>query len=250
MKNWFNLTFNKVFFSALLALIAISFFVTFTQDSLLLKSTMSLFIPVFLIFYFYKYKSLGLVFLSFLLFSFLGDVSLTFFTNETFVKASSILYFLSYLYLIAIVVPRFKLLDVNKLIGVYLLGVFIINIFFLHTLYSILKVVIPDNTEVLLFGLKNLSLIILAFIAFGVYLNTETKQSILFLVAVIFIVFSTILNYVNLYYLYHWSFEMLYRTLYAVGLYFLFKYIMVENKYKKANTRLKEKTFSSDNILA
>ena len=248
MKNWFNLTFNKVFFGALLVLLAISFFVTFTGDSLLLKSTMALFIPVFLIFYLVKYKSLGVVFISFLLFSFLGDISLTFFSNDIFVKVSSILYFLSYLYLIAMVMPKFKLLEVDKLIGIYLLGVFIINIFFLYTLYSILKVIIPDHTEVLLFGLKCLALIILAFISFGVYLNTQTKPSILFLVAVIFITFSTILNYVNLYYLYHWSFEMLYRVLYGIGLYFIFRYI-IDNKYKKTIYGVKE-TFSSDNILA
>ncbi|MDO5981193.1 hypothetical protein [Flavivirga spongiicola] len=249
MKNWFNLTFNKVFFGALLGLIAINFFVTFTQDSLMLKSTMALFIPVFLIFYLVKYKSLRVVFISFLLFSFLGDMSLTFFSNETFVKVSSILYFLSYLYLITMVIPKFKLLKVGKLIGAYLLGVFVINIFFLYTLYSILKVVIPDHTEVLLFGLKSLSLIVLAFISFGVYLNTQTKQSILFLVAVVFMAFSTILNYVNLYYLYHWSFEMMYRTLYGVGLYFIFRYIIADNKYKKTIYELRER-LSSENILA
>ncbi|MDD7887420.1 hypothetical protein [Flavivirga sp. 57AJ16] len=249
MKNWTDLTFNKVFFGALLGLMAISFFATFIQDSLMLKSTMALFVPVFLIFYLVKYKSLKGVFISFLLFSFLGDISLTFFSNETFVKVSSILYFLSYLYLITMVVPKFNLLKVDKLIGTYLLGVFFINIFFLYTLYSILKVVIPDSTEVLIFGLKSLSLIVLAFISFGVYLNTQTKQSILFLVAVIFIVFSTILNYVNLYYLYHWSFEMLYRVLYGVGLYFIFKYIIADNKYKKTVYKLRQK-ISSENIWA
>lgn len=249
MKNWFNLTFNKVFFCALLGLIAISFFVTFTQDLLLLKSTMALFIPVFLIFYLIKYKSLKVVFVSFLLFSFLGDVSLTFFSNETFVKISSILYFLSYLYLIVMVIPKFKLLKVDKLIGVYLFGVFVINIFFLYTLFSILKAIIPDDTEVLLFGLKSLSLIILAFISFGVYLNTQSKQSILFLVAVIFMAFSTILNYVNLYYLYHWSFEMLYRVLYGIGLYFIFRYIIADNKYKKTIYELRQR-LSSESVLA
>ena len=202
---------------------------------------MALFIPVFLIFYLVKYKSLKVVFISFLLFSFLGDVSLTFFSNETFVKISSILYFLSYLYLIVMVIPKFKLLKVDKLIGVYLFGVFVINIFFLYTLFSILKVIIPDGTEVLLFGLKSLSLIVLAFISFGVYLNTQTKQSILFLVAVIFMAFSTILNYVNLYYLYHWSFEMLYRALYGVGLYFIFRYTIADNKYKKTIYELRQR---------
>ncbi|GAA3589021.1 hypothetical protein Q4Q39_14330 [Flavivirga amylovorans] len=249
MKKSLNLTFDKVFLCALLGLIAISFFVAFTQDSLLLKSTMALFIPVFLMFYLIKHKTLGVIFISFLLFSFLGDISLTFFSDETLIKVSSILYFLSYLYLIVIIIPKFKLLKVDRLIGVYLFGVFIINIFFLYTLYSLLKVIIPDQTEVLLFGLKSLSLIILAFISFGVYLNTQTKQSILFLVATIFIALSTILNYINLYYLYHWSFEMLHRTLYAVGLYFIFKYIIVDNKHKRTIYKLKQR-YSSDNILA
>ncbi|GAA3625497.1 hypothetical protein [Flavivirga jejuensis] len=248
MKNWFNLTFNSVFFFALLALIVISFLVAFVGNSLLLKSTMALFIPVLLIFYLVKYKSLGGVFISFLFFSFLGDISLTFFSNESFVKISSILYFLSYLYLIAIAARKFKVLEVDKLIGVYLLGVFLINMFFLYTLYSVLKVIIPDSEEVLLFGLKSLALIILAFVSFGVYLNTQSKQSILFLVAVIFIAFSSTLNYINLYYLYHWSFEMLHRVLYGIGLYFVFRYIIEYNEHKQNIYELKKK-FSSDNLF-
>ncbi len=249
MKNSLNLTFNKVFFYALLVLLIISFLVTFIGDSLLLKTAMALFIPTFLICYVLNYKSLGVIFISFLIFSFLGDLSVSFFSEETLTKVSSILYFLSYLYLIVTITPKFKLPETDKLIGVYLLGVFLINVFFLYTLYSVLSVIIPDRTEVLLFGLKSMALIVLAFISFGVYLNTQSKQSILFLVAVIFLGFSAILNYVNLYYLYHWSFEMLHRVLYGIGLYFIFKYVIEINRHKQHVFELR-KRYSSNKKLS
>ncbi len=109
VDNRNKLTFNHVFLAALLLLIAINVFGSVTDNALLMKTTMPLFIPVFLIFYFVKYNSLKIVFISFLLFSFLGDTSSMFFSEDSLIQTSSILYLLSYLYLIIIVAPNFKI---------------------------------------------------------------------------------------------------------------------------------------------
>jgi len=250
VNNWFKLTFSKVFLGSLLLLLAVNVFVYFTEDALLMKTVMPLFIPVFLIFYFVKYKSLRIAFISFLLFSFLGDTSSLFFSEDSIIQTSSILYLLSYLYLIIIVAPNFKIGEVDKLIGIYLFVVFMITLYFLYITYSIMQTVIANETEVLLFGIKSLTLIILTFLSFGVYLNTQTKQSALFLTAAIFFGFSVIINYINLYYLYDWSFVLLQRVLYALALYVMFKFIMVAHINKKPKPIQLNESYSSDNILA
>jgi hypothetical protein len=173
------------------------------------------------------------------------------FSDETLIHSASILYMISYLFLIIIIAPKFKLVEVNKLIGAYLFVVFLIINYFLYTAYNILQTVIPNSTEVLFFGLKSMALIILAFVSFGVYLNRQTKESVLFLTAVVFLGLSAIIFYVNLYYIYNWSFELLQRILYAIGLYILFKYVIFLNITRKPKPiKQINESYSSDNILA
>jgi hypothetical protein len=113
-----------------------------------------------------------------------------------------------------------------------------------------LKTIIPDSLEVFLFGVKSISLIFLVIIAFGIYLTSETKLSILFLIMAISFVFSDILNYVSQYYVYHWSLLTLDRVLHVVGLFFFFKYIMEYNKLPKRLNEVNEPRAYSKNILA
>ena len=247
MRNLFKLTFDKVFFSAFFVLIVLTVFGTISNSELIWKLILPLTIPVFLIFFFVQKKYLNIAFISFLIFSFLGDLSSIFFTGTAYVKISSILYFLGYLYLIGMILPNFKILRLDKIITIYLITVFSISIYFLYTLYNMLNLVISDGSEVLIFAVKNLVLIILSFIAFGVYLSNQSKSSVIFLVAIICVVFSTLMRYINLYYIYHWSFEMLGGMLYVSGLYFMFRYMIIQRKIKKI---IVEKTgYASNNIL-
>lgn len=250
VKNWLKFTFNNLFLCALILLIALNTIGVLTNDALIMKTATPLFIPVFLIFFYIKYNTLGIAFFSFLLFSFLGDVSSMFFSDEALIEASSILYIISYVYLLIMIAPKFKFWEVNAIVGTYLLVVFSISLYFLYILYSILQTIVPNPTEVLLFGAKCLVLIFLGFVAFAVYLNTQTKQSALFLTAVIFFGLSVILNYITLYYLYNWSFELIQRLLYALALFVMFKYIMILNFTKKPKKVLLNKNYTTDTVLS
>ena len=108
MKKIFNLSINKVFLGALLLLMVLNITGTFSEDALLLNSTKPLFVPVFLIFFLIKDKTISVPFILFLLFSFLGDSVSMFFSNDTFIKASSVMYFLSYLSLLSFLIPKFN----------------------------------------------------------------------------------------------------------------------------------------------
>lgn len=248
MKNIFKLSVNKVFLGALCLLMVLNIIGTFSEDAMLLNSTKPLFVPVFLIFFLIKDKTISVPFILFLLFSFLGDSASMFFSNDTFIKASSVMYFLSYLCLLSFLIPKFKFIEFNKVVTFYLLAVIMINMYFLYSVYEILKSIIPDSLEIFLFGMKSISLIVLVIIAFGVYLNSETKLSILFLIMAMSFVFSDILNYVSQYYVYHWSFLMLDRILHVIGLFFLFNYIIEYNKVPKIQA-VKEEKYVTKNIL-
>ena len=250
VRNLNKSTYGKVFLCTLLVVITVYFFGVFSQKELLLKLAIPLLIPTFLIIFLLKYKSLSIPLISFLFFSFLGDISSVYIKEEMFSYVSNTFYFLSFIYLLFIIVPKFKLFEVDKIIGIYLVLVFLINVYLLYALYGFLKSVIPDSLEVNLFALKSLVLIILAFLSFGIYLNTQTKRSILFLASTVCFGFSTILDYINAYYFYDWNFIMVHKVLYAIGMYFLFSYAQIENHVKKNKFSEVNESYSPNNILA
>jgi hypothetical protein len=123
-----------------------------------------------------------------------------------------------------------------------------INSYFLYELFGILKTQISDITEVNLFVAKSVSLIVLAFISFVIYLNSDTRQSILFLFTTLCFVFSDVLHYVSNYYIYNWSFVMLNQVLHVVGLFFLFNYIIGENRLRKKQL-VRERILNQTNTI-
>lgn len=250
MKKWFEINFNKVFFFALFLLIALNVLGVVSNDSVVSESIKPLFVPVFLIFYFLKNKLSSFLFGFFLLCSFLGDAAFVFINEATLEKSSNFMYLISYLCLILIIVSKFNLSKIDKVVGVYLLFIMLINAYFLFTLYSLLKTIIADSAEVLVFALKGAAVVVLLFVSFAVYLTKESKLTILFLMLGMCLFFSDILNYVNIYYIYDWRFVLMDRICHALGIFFLFNYI-VESKSEKVKVKvLKEHVVSSENLLA
>lgn len=249
MNDSFKLSFSKAFFGASFLLIVLSFIGAISEDAMFLQLTKPLFVPVFLVFFFIKNKRISIPLILFLLYSFLGDSASMFFSNETFLKASGVMYFLSYLSLVIFVAPKFNYSSLNKLVATYLVIIVLINLYFLYTIYGLLITVIPDSVEVFLFGAKGVSLILLLFIAFGVYLNAETNLSIFFLLMAICFAFSEILSYVNQYYVYHWALSLIDRVMHVFGLFFLFNYILIYNRLTK-NAAIYNNEIKAEKILA
>ncbi|MCX7552198.1 hypothetical protein [Xanthomarina sp. F2636L] len=142
-------------------------------------------------------------------------------------------------------IPKVKRIRIDTVVITYLVIVISINSYFLYELFGILKTQISDTTEINLFALKSLSLLALTFMSFVVYLNSDTKQSILFLFTVLCFVFSDVLHYVSSYYIYNWSFSMLDHTLHITGLFFLFNFLIGENRLRKKQLVLERITSNS-----
>ncbi|WP_100615573.1 hypothetical protein [Confluentibacter citreus] len=253
MKKIFTIGYEAIFFFALLLLITLNIFAAYVENPLLLNASKALFIPFFLIAFCIKNRIINLVFIAFLVFSFLGDASGLFLVNDSGTASSNAMYLFSYIGLIVIGASKFKLVDIDKVVGFYLLGILLINGYFLYSLCSMLSALIVDGTEMILFGTKSMALILLVFISFAVYLGKQTKASILFLMMAICFAFSDVLDYVVHYYVYNWSILMIDRLLHIAALFFAFQYIIETNKVSKGlyvEKDVLEKTFSRGKVLA
>ena len=253
MKKYLNISSNRLFGIALILVLIVNIFASYSENALFLNISKLLFVPVFLASFLIKDKVLSLVFLSFLMFSFVGDLFPSIFGGEAI--AANVMYLVSYICLLAIAVSNFRLEAIDKVVGAYLLVVLLINGYFLYTVCSFLNVLIVDEMEMLLFGAKSWALMLLAFTSFAVYLGKQNQASILFLIMSISFVFSDILNYVNHYYIYNWSILMLERVLHAVAIFYAFKYMIEQNKipaesYLKRSAKQEKDVFIGDNILA
>lgn len=233
MENKIKIGYPAIIFLALILLFALNFIASYSENPLLLDASRVIFIPFILMIFFIKHKTLSLIFIAFLMFSFIGDSSSWFLPYDSVANGSNILYLLSYLTLIAMAIPHFKPVKIDKIVGIYLLVILLINGYFLFTICDILRSLITDGTEMILFGAKSMALLLLVFISFAVYLCTQTKASILFLIMAICFAFSDVLNYVTHYYIYNWSILMMDRLLHIAGLFFAFKYIVETNKVSK-----------------
>lgn len=249
LKNWLQIGYNKIFLCALFLLVVFNVFAAISEIEPLLQLSKPLFIPIFLMYYFLRNKYINTIFVLCLVFFFFGDFTSVFFSNEYLLQTSSLLYCLSYLCLVYAALSKIKHLNFDFVIGGYLIVVFMINAYLMYELFAVLKMQIPNGIEVALFGLKSISLIVLCFIAFIVYLNSDTKESILFLIMALCFVFADVLYYISNYYLYSSSFVMLDRILHIFGLFLLLNYIIEQNRLRK-KFKVEQRISNSEKALA
>ncbi|WP_141675574.1 hypothetical protein [Formosa haliotis] len=217
--------YDKIFLSVLVLLVFVNVIAEVSQNSMLTQITNALFVPLFVVVYLLNAAHLSVFLISFLSFSFLGDVTSVYYQNSHVLKSSNLFYFLSYLSLLGIVAPKFKGIQFGKLIGGYLLIVFLINAYLMFQLYMVLEDVIFEPDELTFFALRNITLIVLGFVSFAVYLNSDSSASILCLVMSICLIFSEVLFYIRNYYISDWTLVLLDRSLYGLSLACLYYYM-------------------------
>src|SRR5690554_556587 len=233
VKEWLNYSYNRIFLGVLFLLILLNIFASLSESDVLIQITKPLFIPIFIMFYYIKNRCVQVLLIIFFTLSFIGDFSSLFLTNNTLMKFSGFMHFLSYLALTIFIGSKIKRIRFDKVVAAYLVVVISINSYFLYELFGVVKAQIIDTAEVNLFAAKSISLLVLSLISFVVYLSSDTKQAILFLFTTLCFVFSDVLYYISNYYIYNWSFVMLNHVLHLVGLFLLFNFIIGENRLRK-----------------
>ena len=233
MKNWYFRNFNYVLFSLFLTVIIAIGYDYFSGSEWLFRFILPIAIPLFSGLYFLKYKFLNLPFVFFLLFSLLGNAFRLINLKTENLYILNILSLAALVGLVCLAVQKFKIREVHKLVGIYLLTVFTISIFFIYEVIHIFRYFILEDTDFYLFVLNSLGLLVLAFMSFGFYLNKQTKSAILFLTGSICFAFASIIDYFVIYFAYNWNFLFLHKLLYVVGLYQMFKFMIEEHSRLK-----------------
>ncbi|MBJ6369014.1 hypothetical protein [Snuella sedimenti] len=236
----------RVFLAVLLLVIVASIVGIVFENAFVLQLIKLTFLSAFILFFLVRQDRVCALLVAFFVFSFLAALFSIVGVDEIYERVFSLL---GYSSLIGITMPKFKLLKLDKIIRAYLLVVFLINTYFVYVLYGVLKAVMVDLVDVTLFAIKSMSLIILVFVAFGVYLHTETKQTITFLMAGMCFAFSTILEYINFYYVYNWGFVLLGKILFAFGVYLIAVFMIQQNR-KVRLERHRDKVTSSEGVFA
>ncbi|KFB02151.1 hypothetical protein IA57_00470 [Mangrovimonas yunxiaonensis] len=252
MKKLFKANFNALFIGVLFSLLLLTLVALLSENEGLLWFLKPIYVPVFFLFFYVKQRAVGLVFLFFYLFSFLGDFLSVFHINQSVVEFSGLFYFLSYLGLIFYAFTRLKTIAFDKVIGLYLLLVLAVNSYFLYELFWMLQFSASGAFQVGLYVLKSSSLVALLFVSFVVYLNNDSKQAITFLIMALCFVFSDVLYYIINYYIYNDVFAVIERVLHLAGLLFLYKYVLMQTMplRRRQQKRVQASTLSvPDNVL-
>lgn len=249
MKNWNLFTFNKVFFAAYFLLAVINSLAVFIEDDVFIQSLRPLSIPVLLIFFYLRKNEINTSMVFFLFFAFLSESAGSIFSDFNSVCTESMFLCIAFIQLIVLMLPRFKFTQFDGLIKVYLLMMFGVALFFFKVLYDLVGMPFLEQAEAMFFSAKSMVVVILVFISYGVYLNVQSKQSILFLIATVCFGFSNALDYLNFSFVNNLGFLVLNRVIYLLGLYFVFKFIIEENNCKVRQEPEIEESFSGDNIL-
>lgn len=250
MKDWNLFSFNKVFFAAFFVLAVINSLAVIVEDNGSIMALLKcLSIPVFLIFFYIKKNKINMLLIFFLAFAFLGESTETLFHNLNDICAQSIFYCFAFIQLIVLMLPKFNFIQVDGLIKAYLLMLFGVTVFFLKVLYDFVGIDFLNNIEAMLFTIKCFMIMILNFIAYAVYLHVQSKKSVLFLIATVCFGFSCLLDYLIFSFSNTWSFIMLNRIIYLLGIYFIFRFLIEENKGTLNPTNEVYEDFSKDRIL-
>ncbi|WP_345006900.1 hypothetical protein [Snuella lapsa] len=246
MKTMYAPPLYRIFFSVLLLVIVASVIGIVFGNAFVLQLIKLTFLSTILLFFLIRQNRVCALLIAFFSFSFLGALFSIVGMDEVYERIFGLV---GYLCLVGITIPKFKLYKLDKIIRAYLLVVFLINTYFVYVLYGVLKAVMVDLVDVTLFAIKSMSLIVLVFVAFGVYLHTETKQTITFLMAGMSFAFSTVLEYINFYYVYNWAFVLLGKVLFAFGIYLIISFMIQQNKKVKQERR-RDRMARSESVFA
>lgn len=241
----------RVLVIVLSMLIFMNMYAAIDENVLLFRVAKLVVVPTLLILYFNKLKYMANVFFFTFLIFFLGDVMDVFNFSPLSIQLSMTLYTSSYLLLIFVLLGKLKRIKFEGLVSLYLILVFLLNSYFLYVFFDVVQNSLLDRLNVALIVARGISLLFMTFIAFAVYLSSESRQSIIFLTMAFCFIFSDVLYYVNHLYVYYWIFELLDKILHLIGSALFFVYVTNHHRKSKRKAYNKIDYFEkSENITA
>ena len=157
----------------------------------------------------------------------------------------------AYLLMIFVLLGKLKDVKLERFVSWYLAVVFFISTYLLYLLFTGLKDSFQDNVILTLMVSKGVALLVMAFLAFAIYLSKETAQSIIFLIVVCCFVFSDVLGFITTSYIQFWLFEAVQRIFQSLGLIFACIYVFNHQQAEtNTNGRKVFKSISRSNQMS
>ena len=229
---------NMALVLILLVLLLCTSLATYFDFIILPKIAKLITVTLLLTFYFCQLNKMANVFLSIFLIFFIGDAFSVFEVGALSSKLSKSMYIGAYLLLIFVLLGKLKRVKFEGLVSVYLILVLLLNSYFLYALYGVAKENFVDDINMVLYVCHGITLIVMTYFAFAVYLSRETAQSITFLLMVFCFVFADVLNYICNLYVYFWIFEVFEGALHTAGLFLLYKYVYDHHTHRNSSKRI------------
>lgn len=225
MERWHDLAPNWAVTTVLILVIALNLSFSYYGFSLGIKTLSLAIIPVLSMVYFYKKKIMANIFVIIFMLYFMGILFNSIADFSLSKKLSEAFFTGAYLLLIFVLMGKLKNMKFEGLVSWYLAIAFLINTYLIFQLFIALKGGFQDSVILTLAISKGIVLLVMAFLAFAIYLSTETKQSIVFLTMVCCFIFCDVLGFINTAYLYFWPFETVQKITQGIGLILAFAYV-------------------------
>lgn len=218
----------------MLMLIAVANLISsFYELPLLLKTLTLVIIPIILLLYFYKEKSMANIFFVTFILIFCGIAFSIFENSLLWSKISEASFLGAYGLILFVMIGKIKHIKFQGLISVYLLTILAVNAYFMYVMFTSVQDSFQDSVIFTLTVSKGVALLLMAFLAFAIYLSKETLQSIIFLTVVFCLVFSDVLRFLTAMYVDNWLFSAAYNILQAAGLLLFCIYVFNHHQKQK-----------------
>lgn len=233
MKRWHALSPNWAITLLLILILTLHPICAYYEWSPVMHTMLLAIIPVLLLLYFQKHKIMANVFFIIFILYFLGIIFNVFNHFSLSSKLSESSFLGAYLLLIFVMMGKLKEVKFEGLVSGYMTVVFLVSAYLMFLLYNVLIDSFQDPVIFTLTVSKGVVLLVMAILAFAIYLSHESTQSILFLTMVCCFVFSDILSFISTYYLYFWLYEGVQYIFQSIGLILFCIYVF--NFQKLAN---------------
>lgn len=242
MKKWHSLLPNWAIITMLTVIVIFNFSFSYFGFSLLSKSLTLVIIPLLLAVYFYRQRIMANIFLTIFFLYFLGMLFNALDHLSISAKLSESFFLGVYSLFIIVMIGKLRDVKFEGLVSTYLIVSFLVNAFFMYVLFNAFKDSFADSVILTLSIGKGIALLIMAFLAFAIYLSRDTAQSIIFLVIVCCFVFSDVLSFITTMYIEYWLFDSIQKIVQVVGLLlsciYVYNHQVISNGFVKSSIRL------------
>ncbi|MBA6151133.1 hypothetical protein [Gelidibacter maritimus] len=218
MKRWHALSPNWAITILLTLIISLNLICAYFGFFLLTKTLILAIIPLLLMLYFYKKRVMPAIFYTIFTIYFFGITLNIVDPSSLSSKLSESCYTIAYLLLIIVMIRKLKTIKFDRLVLWYLVIVFAVSTYIVLLTFTALKSNFYDILSFTLTMSKGVALLVMAFLAFAIYLSKESAQSIIFLMVVCCFVFSDILSFITTSYIHFWLFEGVQKIFQSIGL--------------------------------